>query len=231
MSIAEKFEVIADEVYAKGKENKHNEFWEAIVDGGNKTYYRQAFQGSRWNEELFTPKSIIQPTEVHSMFYGCAIVDGYKISDYVNFSKVKDVSSIFSNSTIQRIGVLDFSSSLSLYRAFWGCNYLVSIEKIKVNNGNCNKAETFDGCSALVEISFDGVLGRNLSFKDSPLLNKPSIENIFEHLSTNVSGQTLTLKKTAVNNAFSIDVDDETTYTDEWNTLINRVSNWTISFS
>lgn len=235
MDIAEKLVKIAENVprvYQSGKDNKSNEFWDAIVDGGNKTYYRQTFQGSRWNDELFTPKSIIQATDVQSMFSGCAIVDGYKISDYVNFSKAKDVSSTFANSTIQRIGVLDFSSSLSLYRAFWGCNHLVSIEKIKVNNGNCNMAETFDGCRALIDIAFEGTLGRTFSLKDSSSLSKESIQNIFEHLSTTESGKALTLSKAAVNKAFGINVDDETTYPEgsEYYILRHSRDNWTVSY-
>ena len=55
-------------------------------------------------------------------------------------------------------------------------------------------------------------------------LTRASIENIINHLSDNVSGKTLTLSKTAVNNAFP-----DTGNNADWGALVMAHQNWIIS--
>lgn len=61
-------------------------------------------------------------------------------------------------------------------------------------------------------------------------LSKPSITSIINCLSTTTSGLTVTLSKTAVNNAFetSEGVADGST-SQEWLNLVATKTNWTIS--
>ena len=82
-----------------------------------------------------------------------------------------------------------------------------------------NSEDYYNYFPEIEEVAFEGIIGQDIDFQSCPL-NKASILSIVEHLSTTASGKTLTLKQTAVNNAFT---------TQEWNTLIAPKSNWTIS--
>ena len=56
MSIAEKFEVIADAVYDKGKKDEYDAFWDVFQQNGTLTFYGYAFSGHGWNKDNFKPK-------------------------------------------------------------------------------------------------------------------------------------------------------------------------------
>ena len=129
-------------------------------------------------------------------------------------------------------GVLDFSKctgSSSLNYLFYSHNgsnvYCVK----KIDKLICSKNTTFNvtagssgsfyGATYLTDITVGGTLGKSINFGTCPL-NKASIESVVNALSNDVTGQTATFKKTAVESAF----------TDaEWEALIAKKSNWTIS--
>ena len=121
---------------------------------------------------------------------------------------------------------------------------------------------TFQNCTSLKNITFTNNIYPSINFKWSPLskdsiMGKPitneeyevlsdAVKNnnvfylggvyyyggIISALSRTTTGKTLTLKKTAVNEAFGIDVDDETTYPEgsEYYTLRHSRDNWTFSY-
>lgn len=88
---------------------------------------------------------------------------------------------------------------------------------------NCTIAySAFDNCKALEDIEFmPNTINISItSFPQSSKLTKASLTSIINGLNADVTGQTLTLSKTAVNNAF----------TDaEWEALVATKTNWTIS--
>ena len=100
-------------------------------------------------------------------------------------------------------------------------------------NGGKQYDNIFAGASALEEITITGTIGQN-GFSISPCvkLSKDSIKSVINALSTTTSGLTVTLSKTAVNNAFGIDVDDTTTWAEgtEYYELRHSKDNWTISY-
>ena len=99
------------------------------------------------------------------------------------------------------------------------------VEKIKLSDtGTQSFSSTFLGMKQLREIRFEGVIGNNISFKDSTLLSAESMASIVEALSASASGKTLTLSQTAVNNA-----DWTTTAYADWAALIATKTNWTFS--
>lgn len=208
MSIGEKFEVIADEVYAKGKEDERYNFWKDFPAGWCIQY---CFSYSSWTDDIYNPiKDIVVPqgTYFSAMYHSSHITDT-KVT--LDLSACHDkytggTTNVFRESNIKTIRKIIVNENIAFYNWFKLTKYLENI-------------------------TFEGVIGNDIDFVDCPLLTKASIKNIFEHLSRTTSGKTLTLSKTAVNTAFSINVDDETTYTEEWNTLINSVSNWTLSFA
>ena len=61
MSIAEKFEVIADEVYEKGKKDEYDKFWDVYQTNGKRTGYDYGFSGYGFNFSNFYPKYDIRP--------------------------------------------------------------------------------------------------------------------------------------------------------------------------
>ena len=88
----------------------------------------------------------------------------------------------------------------------------------------------FGDCTALVNITFEGDIGNNIDFKQSPLLSKASIGSIVSALYAEATGKALTLSETAVNNAFETEeglADGSTSA--EWTELVGTKPNWTIT--
>ena len=69
----------------------------------------------------------------------------------------------------------------------------------------------------------------HIDFKSCPLSRK-SIGSVISALSGSASDKTLTLKKSAVNEAFGIDVDNEDSWTLEFELLRDSKDNWTIAY-
>lgn len=77
-------------------------------------------------------------------------------------------------------------------------------------------------------------ISQSISLSSCPL-NQKSIACVFNALSSTTSGKTLTLKKSAVNEAFGIDVDNMNTWEEtaagmHYKHLRNSRSNWTVSY-
>ena len=79
MSIADKFEVIADAVYDKGvsdgKKSECDEFWDVFQNYGNGPVdgYEYAFMYRHWTDENFKPKYDINGTKFYMAFYATGI--------------------------------------------------------------------------------------------------------------------------------------------------------------
>ena len=114
---------------------------------------------------------------------------------------------------------------------FNGCSSLEDAGTINFE-GVVYATRAFTGCIALKEIQIVGTIKLSLDFQDSTLLSKESIKSIVNALSQTTSGLTITFSKTAVNNAFGINVDDPTTYPEgsEYYILRNSKSNWTFNY-
>lgn len=119
------------------------------------------------------------------------------------------ISNFMESTLIKRIiGALDFSSVTGTYMAFANSSSLEEIEFVPNS----------------IKIS--------LQFKHSKLLNKTSITSIVNGLDNEITGQTLSLSKTAVDNAFetSAGAADGST-SQEWLDLIATKTNWTITLA
>ncbi len=230
MSIGTQVELVADKVYEKGREDEWSAFWDAFQTNGTRTNYGGTFSGEYWTDGNFKPKHKIVPTNADSMFRESAITNGELLRGKLDLSKNTNGYCSFYWAKFTTLPHINCSNLTDLYWFFGDTRELTKIELITLNNEGTTKfTNTFNYDIKLSYIRFEGVIGKTIDFKVCPL-DKESIKSVINHLSKSASGQTLSLKKTAVNSAFSIDVDDEATYTDEWNTLINSVSNWTINF-
>lgn len=233
-----------DEGYEAGKQAEYDRFWDECQQNGTRTNYRNAFGGVTWNDSNFRPKYDITIYEGYMAFAYAGIADlaqtletaGVTMSEYA----ITNAQYMFMSSTnLTRVPIIRLSAGTNYnsiaYGMFDGCKNLKTIDKIileKTPQQSTFWTSTFNNCSALENILFEGVIGAKISFSQSTKLSKDSITSIVNALSTTTSGLTVSLSKTAVNNAFSINVDDETTYPEgsEFYTLRHSKDNWTFSY-
>lgn len=189
---------------AKGKEAERKNFWNTYQNQGNRTLWQYAFYDWLWQDANYNPIYDIEATNVNNMY----------TSSYITDTKVP----------------IDISGVNNAYYMFYNCVYLKTIRKLIVS-GSVTFESTFYNCKALQSITIEGVIGNGFNVRWSPL-TKESITSIINALSTTATGKTLSLKKTAVNTAFGIDVDDETTYPEgsEYYVLRHSRDNWTFSY-
>ena len=150
----------------------------------------------------------------------------------LNVSRGTSFNSMFAScSSLAIIPPLDTSNGTNFSSMFRASAGVTTIQQLDVSKGT-SFSSMFASCTNLTSLTFTGIIPTTLDLKSAPL-NKASIKNVIEHLSIVASGKTLTLNKTAVNSAFGIDVEDETTYPagSEYYNLRNSKSNWTISYS
>ena len=161
--------------YDAGKQAERDAFWEAYQQGDKRTNYTYAFYGSSWTDKNYNPKYTLKMTGGNQAFQTSNITD----------TKVPvDITDIGPNGQI-----------------FIWANKLVTIRKLIVAEGSSINSQMFTECSALENITIDGVIGKNFDIHWSTKLTADSIRSIIEHLSDEVSGKTLTLSETAVDNA------------------------------
>ena len=213
-----------------GIQTEYDRFWDTHWINRPKDNFNNAFGGMGWNDENFEPpeNTTIVVLNANMMFRRSYIVD------LAGILKKRNITMDFSQSTysqqllsecseLKSAPVISFLSCASLQEVCYNCQSLERIGFILKDDGTNLFGSTFYNCKALIDITFEGVIGNNINFQYSSLLSKASILNIFEHLSSTVTGQTLTLSKTAVTNAFG-----STTAT-EWTNLVATKTNWTIS--
>jgi hypothetical protein len=176
-----------------GMQTEYDEFWDAYQEFGKRTNYAQAFYSVGWTDATYNPKYDIVPAGNGMNIFGYSLITDTKVT--INISQETKTASIFHS-----------------------CKNLKTIRKLIVSE-NTSYATMFSNCTALENITFEGVIGNDINFQWCPL-SRESILNIFEHLSTTASGVTVTFKKSAVESAF----------TDaEWDELVATRPNWTVS--
>ena len=187
MNIAEKFEIITDKVYEKGVEDMRLAVTNYITDNNTRINYHNAFQYSNFTGFEFA--YTIKPTGyVSNLFYTC--------TKMVEPPKPIDLSEIFSNGNdtatyrksafaycyaLEKVPDLNMRAINGIEEWFRQCGALHTIELLRVHE-NTIYTNTFYECRALENIAFDGVIGQDISFKESPLLTDASLQNIAEHL-------------------------------------------------
>jgi hypothetical protein len=223
-----------NEGFEAGKKAEYDTFWDIIQQGGKRDQYANAF--SRWGGEYIRPKYKVVPKHdqgAQQMFSGCpnlkkiekAYFDMsqkaqgpnnnsgyyYMFASCVKLEEIEDIG-------LQAAPIV--ATAANVYAsAFSNCYVLRTIEKIR-SDENTQYPSAFASCRGLQNVTFEGVIGQNIDFKDSSRLSKASIENIIGCLSDTASGKKLTLSNTAVEAAFSAD---------EWDALEATKTNWTIS--
>lgn len=228
-----------DEVHAygveKGKQAQYDEFWDSLQEYGKRTNWSYVFSGYGWNDKTFKPKYDITFEQGTDIFRSCQVTNLKKILNDCNvrldFENCNpDCMYYFAiNAKFTHVPEVGNTNLITAHHAFRDCKLLESVDNFIVGE-KTDFSYCFLGTSALKEIRFSGIIAKNVDFKDCPL-SKESTLSIFSALSPTAEGVTVTFNKKAANNAFGINVDDETTYTDEWKELMASKPNWNIAFA
>ena len=227
------------EVYEAGKKSQYDEFWDITQENGTRTDYNMAFCNSSWTKETFKPKYNIVCT---SLERGFAQFNNrnkeFDLAEHLNELGVelettgcKRYYYAFYLAKITHLPTIDLSDSTANNNAF-ATSYLQIIDKLIFGEKTATASLFADakGLTTITEI--EGEICDSVDFKWSPLL-KNTIIRVINSLSETTANKTITFKKTAVNNAFGINVDDVTTYPEgsEFYNLRNSKSNWNFSYA
>ena len=203
MSIADKFEVIADEVYEKGVSDGQIAFVDNYIDSKNGEFTNAFY---RWENTYYKPTKNIQASVLASTY---------------SYSTITD--------TLVDITFM----GTSIGSVFYMANKLQTIKNLILTQDTSFANSIFGQCISLknLTISGDGKIINSTTLQYSKSLSEKSIRSVVNALSPIVTGQTITFSKQAVNSAFEIDVDDETTWEEgsEYRKLIQTKPNWTFN--
>lgn len=177
MSMAENLEIIAEnvpKVYEAGKKSEYDAFWDEYQSNGSRRNYKYGFAGVGWDDSTFNPKYDIVASTSLGMFQEAGITDLVGILNRNNvkltITSTSAATNIFYGLKVTELPELDFSSVASYGSAFYGCTALTRIEKIKLHSsGNQSCASAFYNCSKLTDITFEGVIGRDMNLSACPL--------------------------------------------------------------
>lgn len=159
-----------------------------------------------------------------------------------DFSNCTNFIRAFTGCLFSELNVIDMrkvsskgNTALAFYAGYIGGELraevaLRKIEKIIVNETTPIDSGAFNYQMNLTHIRFEGVIGTDLKFANSPL-DKDSITDIINHLSDNTTGKTLTLNFNACYNAFDdgwADWTEPDYYPMEFYLLVESKPNWNI---
>lgn len=239
------------DVYNAGKQAEYDAFWDEYQQNGNRNSYNNAFYNLGWNDKTFKPKYDIRPgangNTATNIFQACAVTDMSKILEeqgvVIDLSLYKGsnpVSLFPSCVSITRIPLVIIPPTANYGNHCAYCYKLKTIDGLMLSEEGTQTFSNniFQECYKLENITIvgcsddkPGKIGNNFNIGASLVLTKESILSIINALLETASGKTVTFSKTAINNAFGINIDNESTYTEEWNTLRNSKSNWNFSFA
>ena len=168
----------------------YDDFWDGFQENGSRGDYTRAFRC--WKDEAFKPKYDIKPTSCDSIFSYLKVGDlAQKLEDcgvVLDTSNCRNLSATFQGCECTRIPHINSSKS-RLYYTFIGATKVETIDKITTVASN-DYVSSFDNCKALKNITFEGEIGKNIAFAQSPLLSEESVQSIIDCL-VDLTGQTV----------------------------------------
>lgn len=195
------------EAFEEGKQVVYDQFWDVYQRNGKRGYYQFAFANEGWDDTTFKPKYDIILAAGYSgqnLFWGSKISNIAesleKLGVRLDTTLCGHMESMFNSSLTERIPEL-YCTHATDYG--YGLNYTFSNAKAKTIDKlivpkNLTYPYTFNGCTNLENITFEGTIGNSISFANSPLLTEKSVQSILDHLKdlTGQAAQTITFHAT-----------------------------------
>lgn len=188
-----------------GKQTAYDEFWDVFQTKGNRTNYIYGFGGYGWADTNFKPKYDIKPTgSATGLFYGSRITDlEAKLEQcgvILDTTNCTGLVNAFREANVFAVPELDCTNfeSGNLQGLFRLCKNLVFVRKLKLaTSGKHTFTNTFDECTVLSDIEIEGVIGKTVSFRWSPL-SVASLKSIITALKQDTAyNYTITFKSSA----------------------------------
>jgi hypothetical protein len=202
MALTDKLTTIAEneeKVFEAGRKAEYDFFWDNFQDNGNRTLYNYGFASHfGWNEENLKPKYNVVPKEANYIFYGFRFPSlnpffkdrGIKL----DFGNCTNMSAAFIATQLIEIDEVNLSSAGgNLANVFSGNTKLKKIGKLIVAPTTKFATTSFNGCSALEEVGFEGEIVNSIHFGQCRSLTHDGIMNIVDALETKTNGATATL--------------------------------------
>lgn len=178
-----------DEVFEAGK----NKFWNEFTNNGERTNYNYAFYN--WGSEYIRPTRKIIPTDnasARSTFWKCPNLKKIEAA-YFDFSqKNKGTSNatgysytFYNCNKLEEIEDIGIKADYAFDHAF-ECGKLRTIARIGTDE-NTKFTGAFDYANSLESVTFEGVIGQNLTIRWSSKLSIASMKSIISCLK-NYSG-------------------------------------------
>lgn len=204
------YEKRIEDVYESGKQAEYDAFWNIAQNYGDPegvNYYYKFCYADMWNDENFNPKYDLICSETTT-----GAQQLFRLNTNITDTK-------------KPIKVLGTNAGSMFYNA----SNLVTIRKLIVHK-EVSYGTTFNWCSSLENIIFEGEIGKEIDIQHSHKLTKASITSIINALSSTTSGLSVTLSKTAVNTAFETSTGaNNGSISTEWSALVATKTNWTIN--
>ena len=171
MSIAEKFETVADRVYEKGQQNAMDDFIRRFTNNGARTNYCYAFCSTDFSGFTIeaTPKRI---GNMFSYYEGETIPEGIDCSnaEVTGTSSTNSLANLCAYSKLKYFPDINIPAGHYWYASFRDCTELEEIEVIRMCEGSGASTNVlFLNCKSLKKIKFEGVIPISIGFADSPL--------------------------------------------------------------
>lgn len=194
-----------DQGHEAGKQAEYDAFWDAYQENGNRTSYQEAFRAG-WTEVNFKPKYdiILGSGETNkNMFNGSRVnADLVEICEKqgitIDFAKCTRFEYTFYSTRFTRVGIIDARNATVTSGMFGYSVNLKTIDKIIMAETTVLANSAFGGCTALENITFDGVINTNVNLANSSNFSVASVQSIIDHLKdlTGATAQTLTFHAT-----------------------------------
>ena len=197
-----------------GMQTEHDRLWDTLQKNGGPANYHYKFAYSSFTDDTYNPIYPLRFTSstnaAQSVFYATDITDT-KVPIHAEGCNIS-----------------------GMFYRYGSAQPLKTIRELHVDEKTIININTFTRTDNLENITFVGSIACDLIINWSKKLTKASITSIINALSDseNISGKEVRLSKTAVNNAFGIDVDNETTYPEgsEYYILRHSRDNWNFSY-
>lgn len=226
-----------DAGYEAGTRDENERFWKTIqtklawYSGTGwvevpRTSYIYAFRQWYTAKEI-NPLYPIEADGVTQMFESCQCITKHPP---ITFLQPLSTYAMFNGCRELKEAIGEFRLTGNCSAMFNGCYALTKVNKLIIEGTVTWGTNAFALCSKLVELNIEGTIDTAFNASACVALNKASLTNVMNILSTTTSGLTCTFSKVAVDKAFETSEGaNDGSISTEWTTLVNSRSNWTIS--